>query len=171
MSAARVLVVDDEHSLRGLLRLYLEKEGYEVIEADDGLDALSLLRRGGIDVALIDVMLPELDGFEVLRRIRTESGIPIILITARGEEANRVAGLELGADDYVVKPFSAPEVVARVRAQLRRARGMVGEPGPLRHGALEVDEQARRVIADGHEVVLTRREFDLLVALLREPGR
>src|SRR5579884_2826311 len=102
-SAARILVVDDEHSLRQLLRLYLEKESYEVIEADDGLDALSLLRRGGIDLALVDVMLPELDGFEVLRRIRTESGIPIILITARGEEAQRIAGLKLGAEDYAVK--------------------------------------------------------------------
>jgi two-component system response regulator ResD len=170
-SGARVLVVDDEHALRRLLRLYLEREGYTVLEADDGLDALSTLRRGGVDLALVDVMLPELDGFELVRRIRGESGVPIILITARGEEANRVAGLELGADDYVVKPFSAPEVVARVRAHLRRARGHVGEPGPLRHGDLELDEQARRVSVDGREVELTRREFDLLAALLRDPVR
>jgi DNA-binding response OmpR family regulator len=170
-SAARVLVVDDEHPLRSLLRLYLEKEGYHVVEADDGLDALSLLRRGGIDVALVDVMLPELDGFEVVRRIRTESGVPIILITARGEEAQRIAGLELGADDYVVKPFSAPEVVARVRAQLRRARGQFGAQELLRIGTVELDEAARRVTADGREVELTRREFDLLAALLRDPDR
>jgi two-component system response regulator ResD len=170
-SSARVLVVDDEQSLRRLLRLYLEKEDYDVIEAQDGLDALSLLRRGGIDVALVDVMLPELDGFEVLRRIRTESAIPIILITARGEEAQRIAGLELGADDYVVKPFSAPEVVARVRAQLRRARGQLGTQEPLRIGRLELDEEARRVSVDGEEVDLTRREFDLLAALLRDPDR
>jgi DNA-binding response OmpR family regulator len=170
-SAARVLVVDDEHALRRLLRLYLEKEGYEVLEAGDGLDALSLLRRGGIDLALVDVMLPELDGFEVVRRIRTESGIPIILITARGEEAQRIAGLEIGADDYVVKPFSAPEVVARVRAQLRRARGQFGGQEPLRIGPVELDEKARRVTVDGREVGLTRREFDLLAALLRDPDR
>jgi len=170
-SGARVLVVDDEHALRRLLRLYLEREGYTVFEADDGLDALAALRRGDIDLALVDVMLPELDGFELVRRIRRESGVPIILITARGEEANRVAGLELGADDYVVKPFSAPEVMARVRANLRRARGLVGEPGPLRHGDLELDEQARRVSVDGREVELTRREFDLLAALLRDPAR
>ena len=170
-SAARVLVVDDEHALRRLLRLYLEKEGYEVLEAGDGLDALSLLRRGGIDLALVDVMLPELDGFEVVRRIRTESGIPIILITARGEEAQRIAGLEIGADDYVVKPFSAPEVVARVRAQLRRARGQFGRQEPLRIGSVELDEEARRVTVDGREVGLTRREFDLLAALLRDPNR
>jgi DNA-binding response OmpR family regulator len=170
-SAARVLVVDDEQALRRLLRLYLEKEGYEVVEADDGLDALSLLRRGGIDLALVDVMLPELDGFEVVRRIRPESSIPIILITARGEEPQRIAGLELGADDYVVKPFSAPEVVARVRAQLRRARGLVGAQDSLRYGEVELDPEARRVSLDGREVELTRREFDLLAALLRDPDR
>ncbi len=168
---ARVLVVDDEHALRRLLRLYLEKEGYTVLEADNGLDGLSLLRRGGIDVALVDVMLPGLDGFDLVRRIRGESGVPIILVTARGEESARVAGLELGADDYVVKPFSAPEVVARVRAQLRRANGAVGERGPLRHGRVELDEQSRRVTVDGREVQLTRREFDLLAALLRDPER
>jgi DNA-binding response OmpR family regulator len=170
-SAARVLVVDDEHALRRLLRVYLENAGYESVEADDGLDALSLLRRGGIDLALIDVMLPELDGFELLRRVRTESGIPIILITARGEEAQRIAGLELGADDYVVKPFSPPEVVARVRAQLRRARGQLGAQEPLRIGAVELDAEARRVTLDGQEVELTRREFDLLAALLRDRDR
>jgi len=168
---ARVLVVDDEHALRRLLRLYLEREGYTVLEADNGLDGLSLLRRGGIDVALIDVMLPELDGFEVVRRIRGESGVPIILLTARGEEAHRVAGLELGADDYVVKPFSAPEVVARVRAQLRRANSVVSERAPMRHGRIELDEQSRRVNVDGRELELTRREFDLLAALLRDPER
>jgi DNA-binding response OmpR family regulator len=170
-SPARVLVVDDEHSLRRLLRLYLEKEGYEVVEADDGLDALSLLRRGGLDLALVDVMIPELDGFEVVRRIRAESGIPIILVTARGEEAQRITGLELGADDYVVKPFSAPEVVARVRAQLRRARGHLAAQEPLRSGSLALDQEARRVTVDGQEVELTRREFDLLAALLRDSGR
>lgn len=166
-----VLVVDDEHALRRLPRLYLEKEGYTVVEADNGLDGLSLLRRGGIGVALVDVMLPGLDGFELVRRVRSESGVPIILLTARGEEAHRVAGLELGADDYVVKPFSAPEVVARVRAQLRRASGVLGEPGPLRHGSLKLDERSRRVSVKGREVQLTRREFDLLAALLRDPER
>jgi DNA-binding response OmpR family regulator len=170
-SEARVLVVDDEHALRRLLRLYLEREGYEVVEADNGLDALSMVRGDHIDLALVDVMLPELDGFSVLRRIREDSALPIILITARGEETNRVAGLELGADDFVVKPFSAPEVVARVRAQLRRARGLVGGHPTLRHGAVELDEQGRRVTVDGREVELTRREFDLLAALLREPTR
>ncbi len=170
-SDARVLVVDDEHALRRLLRLYLEREGYAVVEADNGLDALTMLRRDGIDLALVDIMLPELDGFSLVRRIREQSALPIIVITARGEETNRIAGLELGADDYVVKPFSAPEVVARVRAQLRRARGLVGEHPALHHGGVELDEEARRVSVDGREVELTRREFDLLAALLREPSR
>ena len=169
-SRGRVLVVDDERPTRRLLRLYLEREGYTVLEADNGLDGLSLLRQGGIDVALVDVMLPELDGFELVQRVRTESAVPIILLTARGEETKRVTGLQIGADDYVVKPFSAPEVVARVGVQLRRISGSQTST-PLRHGEIELDEQARRVTVAGTEVELTRREFDLLAALLREPDR
>ena len=125
-SRAQVLVVDDEYALRRLLRTYLEKEGFAVLEAENGHDALRLVRAGNVDAALIDVMLPGLDGFELVRRIHQESTIPLILLTARGEGPNRVAGLEVGANDYVVKPFSAPEVVARVRAQLRRAQGFEG---------------------------------------------
>jgi DNA-binding response OmpR family regulator len=171
-SGARVLVVDDERSLRRLLRTYLEKEGFAVLEAENGLDALSLFRRGNVDIALIDVMLPGLDGFELVRRMRQGSTIPIILLTARGEETSRVAGLEVGADDYVVKPFSAPEVVARVRAQLRRAQGFDEGPAePLRAGLLEVDPGSRRCRVDGREVELTRREFDLLTTLMRAPNR
>jgi DNA-binding response OmpR family regulator len=171
-SGARVLVVDDERSLRRLLRTYLEKEGFAVLEAENGLDALSLFRRGNVDIALVDVMLPGLDGFELVRRMRQGSTIPIILLTARGEETNRVAGLEVGADDYVVKPFSAPEVVARVRAQLRRAQGFDEGPAePLRAGLVEVDPGSRRCRVDGREVELTRREFDLLTTLMRTPNR
>jgi DNA-binding response OmpR family regulator len=171
-SGARVLVVDDERSLRRLLRTYLEKEGFAVLEAENGLDALSLFRRGNVDIALVDVMLPGLDGFELVRRMRQGSTIPIILLTARGEETSRVAGLEVGADDYVVKPFSAPEVVARVRAQLRRAQGFDEGPAePLRAGLVEVDPGSRRCRVDGREVELTRREFDLLTTLMRAPNR
>lgn len=169
---ARILVVDDEVGLRRLLRLHLSREGYEVVEAATGTEALDHLRRGDVDVALVDVMLPELDGFELVRRARRETAIPIILVTARGEEASRIAGLELGADDYVVKPFSAPEVVARVRAQLRRVQGHLGEvQAALGNDRLEVDAVARRVLVDGEEVELTRREFDLLATLLDHPGR
>jgi DNA-binding response OmpR family regulator len=169
--AGRILVADDESAQRRLLRAYLSKEGFTVVEADNGLDALSLLRRGEADVALLDVMMPGLDGFEVLRRIRAESAVPIILLTARGEETNRVAGLELGADDYVVKPFSAPEVVARVRTQLRRLRGPEPAQPTQRLGAVELDLEARRCTVDGAEVELTRRQFDLLAALMENRGR
>jgi DNA-binding response OmpR family regulator len=168
---ACVLVADDEKALRRLLRLYLGKEGYTVVEAADGLEAIARIRAGGIDVALVDVMLPELDGFEVVRRIRRDSSIPVILITARGEEVNRVAGLELGADDYVVKPFSAPEVVARVRAQLRRVRGFAPADSILLSGEVELDRLERTCRVRGDPVELTRREFDLLAVLLDQAGR
>lgn len=171
MNAARILVVDDELSLRRLMRLYLTKAGFAVEEASTGGEALALLRRGGIDLAIVDVMLPEVDGFEVVRQARRSSSIPIILLTARGEEASRVAGLELGADDYVVKPFLAHEVVARVRAQLRRARGFDEDADALRVGVVELDRRARRCIVGGEEAELTRREFDLLETLLANPGR
>ncbi|MEO8292359.1 MAG: response regulator transcription factor [Actinomycetota bacterium] len=167
----RILVVDDERSLRLLLRVYLVREGFEVIEAATGEQALSVLRAGGVDLALVDVMLPEVDGFEVVRRIRARSSVPIIMVTARGEETNRVTGLELGADDYVVKPFSAPEVVARVRAHLRRVRGFDESGSVLRVGTVEVDRASRRCTVNGRAISLTRREFDLLQTLLDNVGR
>jgi DNA-binding response OmpR family regulator len=171
ISEIRILVADDESAQRRLLRAYLSKAGYSVVEADNGLDALALLRGGGIDVALVDVMMPQLDGFEVVRRIRPESTVPIILLTARGEEASRVAGLELGADDYVVKPFSAPEVVARVRTHLRRLQGGSAKEPTLRAGKVELDLEARRCTIDGRQVDLPRRQFDLLATLMQAPGR
>jgi DNA-binding response OmpR family regulator len=171
MNAGRILVVDDELSLRRLMRLYLGKAGFAVQEASTGAQALAALRRGDIDLAIVDVMLPEVDGFEVVRQARRNSSIPIILLTARGEEASRVAGLEVGADDYVVKPFLAHEVVARVRAQLRRARGFDADAATLRVGPVELDRRARRCTIRGAGVELTRREFDLLETLLASPGR
>jgi two-component system, OmpR family, response regulator RegX3 len=170
MAGERVLVVDDELALRRLLRLHLAKEGYVVLEASTGAEALAHFRNG-VDVALVDVMLPEIDGFELVRLVRRDSTVPIILVTARGEETSRVAGLEVGADDYVVKPFSAAEVVARVRAQLRRAQGFASEGAMLRGGRVELDALARRCLVDGHEVELTRREFDLLATLLEHPSQ
>lgn len=167
---ARVLVVDDEEALRHLLKVYLAKEGFDVLEAADGERALTLLDGGGLDLAVIDVMLPGIDGFEVVRRIRAQSPIPIILLTARGEETNRVAGLEIGADDYVVKPFSAPEVVARVRAHLRRDRDFREPTSVLRVGGVEVDTASRRCTVEGQPVELTRREFDLLAVLAQNVG-
>src|ERR1700746_37345 len=149
MNAGRILVVDDALSLRRLMRLDLGKAGFRVQEASTGAQALAALRRGDIDLAIVDVMLPEVDGFEVVRQARRNSSIPIILLTARGEEASRVAGLEVGADDYVVKPFLAHEVVARVRAQLRRARGFDDDAAALRVGMVELDRRARRCSVHG----------------------
>ncbi|MGH7902808.1 MAG: response regulator transcription factor [Candidatus Dormibacteraceae bacterium] len=170
-TGTRILVAEDEEPLRRLLGVYLGRAGFDVVAARTGTEALDALRGGGLDAAIIDVMLPELDGFEVVRRIRATSSIPIIFLTARGEEASRVAGLELGADDYVVKPFFAEEVVARVRAQLRRVRGFEEKASVLRTGHLEVDLATRRCRLDASEVELSRREFDLLAAFLERPGQ
>jgi two-component system response regulator ResD len=172
MNAARILVVEDELSMRRLLRLYLTKAGFTVEEAATGREGLTALLRGGVDLAIVDVMLPEIDGFEVVRQVRRSSPVPVILLTARGEESSRVAGLELGADDYVVKPFLPHEVVARVRAHLRRARGFAAEGGgPLREGTAELDPRGRTCAVGGTPVELTRREFDLLETLMANPGR
>jgi DNA-binding response OmpR family regulator len=164
----RVLVVDDEAPLRDLVGWYLAKERIEFRAAESGEEALVVLASEHVDVVVLDVMLPGVDGFEVLRQIRRRSDVPVILLTARGEEVRRVAGLELGADDYVVKPFSTAELVARVRVQLRR-RG--ADPAPeLRVGRVTIDRRARRCLAGSAPVALTRREFDLLVALALHAG-
>ncbi|MEW6583062.1 MAG: response regulator transcription factor [Actinomycetota bacterium] len=165
-----ILVVDDERSIRRLLRLYLTGAGFTVAEAADGREAVDEVRSGGIDLVLLDLMLPGLEGIEVCREIRRFSGVPVIMVTARDDETQRIVGLEIGADDYVAKPFSAPEVVARVRAVLRRARGE-REPGeaPLRAGAAVLDRVARTCEVDGRTVPLTRLEFDLLCELAAHP--
>ncbi|HET9082712.1 MAG TPA: response regulator transcription factor [Trebonia sp.] len=172
MNAARILVVEDELSMRRLLRLYLTKAGFTVEEAATGREGLAALRRGDVDLAIVDVMLPEMDGFELVRQVRRSSSVPVILLTARGEETSRVAGLELGADDYVVKPILPHEVVARVRAHLRRASGFAtDDDAPLRAGTVELDSRGRTCTVAGGAVDLTRREFDLLEVLMANPGR
>src|ERR1035437_5825725 len=170
-AGARILVAEDEAALRRVLVLYLTRAGYEVVEASDGVRALATLLGGGIDAALIDVMLPEMDGFEVVRQARPHSSIPMLFLTAKGEEAHRVAGLERGADDYIVKPFFAEEVVSRVRAHLRRAAGFTEPPTSLRRGTVELKVSERRCLVSGQEVLLTRREFDLLALLMGHPGQ
>ena len=172
--STRVLVVDDEPGERYLLRQYLCQEGYVVEEAADGAEALECMRLDRVDLALVDVMMPGIGGFEFVRTIRARSDIPIILVTARGEESHRVAGLELGADDYVVKPFSAAELVARVRALLRRSRGLLGAedaPDVVSAGEITLSRAERRCFLRGQPVQFTRREFDLLAELLEQPGR
>jgi DNA-binding response OmpR family regulator len=172
MSAASVLVVDDERKIRELVRTYLEQEGYSVLLAETGARALETATRLPIDLVVLDLMLPDLSGEEVARSLRTVSDVPIIMLTARATEDDRVAGLALGADDYLVKPFSPRELVARVAAVLRRASG--GAPSErfsFDDGGLVVDRDARVATVGGEPVDLTRSEFDLLYALASRPGR
>lgn len=166
-----VLVVDDEFSQRKLLRAYLDKGGFSVVEAENFVDAISALEKEGPDIAVVDVMLPGSDGFELVKAIRARSDIPVIMLTARGEEAAKVTGLELGADDYVVKPYSAPEVISRIRAQLRRSKGSQVHETSATIGEVHLDLAARRCFLKGREVELSRREFDLLWVLATNPGR
>ena len=174
----RILIVDDESNLVMLLDSYLRREGYETITARDGLSALELARTLDPDLILLDVMLPGIDGIEVCRQIRRFSDAYILMLTARVEEVDKLIGLSVGADDYVTKPFSPREVVARVKVLLRRPRvpnqGSPPEPDvtpPLRVGTLTVDEAAHTVMRDGAEIPLTAREFALLATLARHPGR
>jgi len=167
----RVLVVDDEESVRELIELYLRKEGFEVIHARDGKEALRLNGEHHPDLIILDLMLPGLDGWEVCRQIRSTSKVPIIMLTARAEEVDRIVGLELGADDYVVKPFSPRELVARVKAVLRRGTSAAEEAETLTFPGLRVDRVQHRVEVDGEEVHLTPTEFRLLWCLASRPGR
>jgi two-component system, OmpR family, response regulator ResD len=165
-----VLVVDDEPTIGEVVSAYLERAGYETRVAADGLAALDAVAERRPDLIVLDLMLPGLDGLEVMRRVRDHS-TAIILLTAKGEESDRVIGLRLGADDYVVKPFSPAELVARVDAVLRRVDTVPDRAPALRFGSLEVDPGARQVRRDGEPVALTAREFDLLLFLARHPGQ
>jgi DNA-binding response OmpR family regulator len=169
MQRPRILVVDDEAPIRELVRGYLEREGFEVETATDGLAAVDAVRASAPDVVVLDVMLPGLDGIEVCRQIRTFSDAYVLMLTARGEEIDRIVGLTVGADDYLGKPFSPRELVARVRALLRRPRGAADVRATTPVG-FEIDESRRIVRVDGTPVALTSLEFDLLAVLARDPG-
>lgn len=166
-----ILVVDDETKVVRLARDYLEKNGFRVATANDGPTALAVARRERPDLIVLDLMLPGMDGREVCRTLRKESDVPIIMLTALAEESDQVAGLEIGADDYIVKPFSPRALVARVRAMLRRAQGQVKTPSVLRSGGLEIDIERHRVTLKGAPVHLTPHEFKLLAILARRPGQ
>jgi DNA-binding response OmpR family regulator len=163
----RILVVDDEPPIVELVRGYLERDGYEVVTAADGPTAVDLVRTTSPDVVVLDVMLPGLDGIEVCRRLRTFSDAYVLMLTARGDEIDRVVGLSVGADDYLTKPFSPRELVARIRAILRRPRALAASALP---SALVLDDARRAVRIDGVRVDLTATEFDILAALARDPG-
>ncbi len=167
----RALVVDDEASLVRVVAAYLEREGFEVLTAGDGVEALRLVREASPDVVVLDVMMPGLDGIEVCRRLRTFSDAYVIMLTARAEEVDVLVGLSVGADDYLTKPFSPRVLVARIRGLLRRPRGQAAsaDPRAWRAGDLVVDPQTREVTVGGRGVALTRTEFDLLAALMERP--
>lgn len=166
-----ILVVEDEPQIAGIVRDYLEHAGFAVIAAGDGAAALALVRARRPDALVLDLGLPRVDGFDVIRAIRRDSRVPILILSARGDEADRVAGLELGADDYVVKPFSPRELVARVRAVLRRADAVPLTDERIVAGDIALDLVRRRVTVAGRDVTLTPTEFELLATLAREPGR
>jgi DNA-binding response OmpR family regulator len=171
--STRILLVDDEQSIQTLLSYPLRKDGYHVTSAQDGREALQRFDEARFDLVILDLMLPKLDGVEVCRQLRSRSQVPIIMLTAKGSETDKVAGLEVGADDYITKPFSMREFRSRVKAALRRSR-MVGEPldeETIDHGDLKVDFGRRMVTLRDEEVRVTYVEFEILGALARTPGR
>ncbi len=166
-----VLLVDDELKITRLLRDYLQQAGFRVVTATDGPTALTEARSERPDMIVLDLGLPGIDGLDVTRTLRKTSDVPIIILTARAEESDRIVGLELGADDYLVKPFSPRELVARVRAVLRRVDASVSNPSLVRTGDLEIDTNKRTVTVAGRPIELTPTEFELLLHLARSPGR
>ena len=167
---SRVLVVDDDLTVSDVVRRYLERAGHDVALAATGEDALAWSAEHAPDLVVLDLMLPGIDGLEVCRRLRERSAVPVVMLTALGEEEDRIAGLSLGADDYVTKPFSPRELALRVDSVLRRAQAAPAATATLVDGDLRVDPAARRATLDGGELALTTREFDLLAFLLAHPG-
>ena len=170
MAGKRVLVVDDDTKTVELVKLYLKRDGYRVITAYDGIEALRLAREGHPDLIVLDLMLPGINGLEICRTLRTESDVPVIMLTAKTTDQDKLVGLDLGADDYVTKPFSPRELAARVRAVLRRLPGERG-PDQIKHGGLCVDFLKHEAFLAGKPLNLTTVEFKLLAALIKEPGR
>jgi DNA-binding response OmpR family regulator len=172
-ASARILLVDDEEAIQTLLAYPLRKEGYEVVVARDGREALDTFSGGRFDLVVLDVMMPRLDGIEVCRRLRSRSQVPIIMLTARDDEVDKVLGLEIGADDYITKPFSVREFRSRIRAALRRTRmsGAGTEEDAIIAGEMTIDRTRRQVKVRGERVQLTYVEFEILAALAASPGR
>lgn len=175
----KILLVDDEEQIRNIVKMYLSREGFTVKEAPNGREALDLIGGEQFDLMVLDIMMPEVDGLAVCREVRARSAVPIIMLTAREDEVDRVVGLEMGADDYVVKPFSPRELLARIKAVLRRTAGTAGRgqpvPGPLEaprvNKLIDINPGARSVSIQGRPVNLTAKEFDLLQFMARHPGR
>lgn len=169
-----ILICDDERDIRRALSIYLAGEGYGVLQAENGKEAVDIIEREEIHLVLMDIMMPVMDGMAAMTAIRQKSNIPVILLTAKGEDMDKVAGLTLGADDYVTKPFNPIEVLARVKAQLRRYAylgGMERTPKSLRVGDIELDDEGKSVTLCGEEVSLTPTEYDILKLLMQNPGK
>ena len=175
--AYKILVADDEKDIRSVLRLYLEDAGYEVVEAADGLQALEALESQDIDLCLLDIMMPELDGYQVLKRVREDDDVPIIVVSAKGQDPEKILGLNLGADDYMVKPFNPLEAVARVNTNIRRAKGTLPQrqtqriTPTLKCRDLELDPEACLLTKAGQPIELTSVEYRIMALLMEHPGR
>ena len=170
---ARILICDDEKDIVSALTIYLQAEGYETVPAYNGREALQILRGQEVQLVLLDVMMPELDGISVLSKLRQESNVPVILLTAKSEDTDKVLGLNVGADDYVTKPFNPVELIARVRSQLRRylqLGGGAAQGDTMKLGGIEIDDKKKTVTRDGEPVSLTPREYDILKFLMQHPG-
>ncbi len=173
-ASARILLVDDEQAIQTLLSYPLRRDGYEVVTATDGRQALDRFAEQRFDLVVLDVMMPNMDGIEVCRRLRSRSQVPIIMLTARDDENEKVLGLEIGADDYITKPFSVRELRSRIRAALRRSdfsRAQEGSSEPIEAGELRIDFERRTVAVRGDEAELTYVEFEILAALMRSSGK
>lgn len=175
--AYRILVADDEAEIRDVLRLYLEKEGYEIVEAADGMEAVRRIKEEKIDLALLDIMMPGMDGYRVLRNVRAENNLPVIMLSAKSSDSDKILGLDLGADDYITKPFVPLEAVARVKSNLRRfyALGAGGsrreESEPLEVGKLRLEQDSCLLYRDGERIELTSVEFRIMKLFMENPGR
>ncbi|MFN8485742.1 MAG: response regulator transcription factor [Anaerolineae bacterium] len=166
-----VLVVDDETKLRQMIRVYLEQEGYRVVEAANGREAMYVARYEKPDLIILDLMMPEMGGYDFMRAYSKEADTPVIMLTAKVEDTDKILGLEVGADDYVTKPFNVRELIARVRAVLRRSQRATAEPDVLRAADIVLDREKVTVTVGEHNVDLTRSEFDILAALMSAPGK
>ncbi len=162
-----VLIVDDEERIRDIIKEYLDFEGYTYDEASNGMEAIEKIKENEYSVVILDIMMPKVDGFTVVREVRKFSDVPVIMLSARGEEYDKLFGFEMGVDDYITKPFSPKELVARVKAILKRSGAIAEKQGVLKIPGIEIDETGRKVLVDGKQITLTPKEFDILVYMVK----
>lgn len=166
----KILIVDDEERIRDIIKEYLDFEGYTYDEASDGMEAIEKIKSTEYSVVVLDIMMPKVDGFTVVREVRKFSQVPVIMLSARGEEYDKLFGFEMGVDDYITKPFSPKELVARIKAVLKRSGATEEKEGVLKLPGIEIDETGRKVLVDGKEITLTPKEFDILVYMVKNKG-